>query len=139
MYDENINKTRYHEYLHWIRRMYCSGRLIQDKDWKILSDMTYTMDKINARSHYLKQQTVIDNFLGEEIEDFVVLTNSYHKLLKVAINTSDYLKKQLGKDVEDEDVIFETDAEALEAIETAFEDIEKIKADNEQYLTGEFE
>lgn len=139
MYDNNIGKFQYKKYIHYIRRLYNNSALIRDQEWEHIQKLAATMDRINKQEDFLKSQALIDHFLGGNIEDFVVLTQNYQKLLKVAIDTSDYLKKQLGRDIEEEDIIFNTDADALKAIEIAFEDIEKIKNDNETYLTKDIE
>ena len=136
--DKDKKKFRYEEYVQYIQRLYNNGKLIMLEDFALLSKLGQRMDSLNKHAHYLKKQATIEHFLGNNIEDFIVLTNSYNKLLKVAIDTSDYLKKNLGRDVKDDDVIFETDEEAVEAIDKVFEDIEKIKSDNDEYLTKEF-
>jgi hypothetical protein len=104
-----------------------------DKDWQILRDMGSTIDKLDRRSTFLKKEALIERFLTTEVEDFIVLSNSYTKLLSIAIDLSDYLQHDQG-----EDNVFEDHDEALACIEKVFLDIEKIKADNDEYLTKEF-
>lgn len=136
--DKEKKRFRYLEYIQYIRRLYNNGKMLLDSDFKILNDLACTRDKLDKRSSYLKQNAVLERFIGCEIEEFIVLTNSYNKLLKVAIDTSDYLKKQLGQDVEEDDIIFKTDEEALKALEDVFTDLEEIKQNNEDYLHNGF-
>jgi len=139
MYKEKEYKQRfrYEEYVQYIQRLYNSGRLIGQDDFHTLSKLARDRDKIEKKAAYLGKHAILEQYLGAEIEDFLVLTSSYTKLLKVMVNTSDYLKKQLGQDVEEEDVIFETDEEALKAIDGVFTDIVYIKKEHADYLEPE--
>jgi hypothetical protein len=131
---KNKEKFRYIKFINYIRKQYNSGCLIRDDSWKAINDMAQIMDKLEARSKGLKKQALVETFLGQEIEDFIVLTHSYNTLFTSLINVSDYLKKKLGHDIMEEDVIFETDEEALDYLEKAFIDIEQIKEDNDVYF-----
>ena len=135
MYRYNTEEIRNKEFIHYLHKLYNSGCLLRQNDWSYLLEIADKIDKLKNRSNYLKTEALVEHFISDEIEEFIMLSTNYSTLLSTSINVIDYLK---NKTVDDK-TVFESDEEALECLEKAFIDIQKIKEDNENYLTKEFE
>lgn len=121
---------------------YTHGRLITDDHWHFLSKMYEKLYQIEKKEKYLKTEkdsmkkmAIVETFLGADLEEFFILTESSKLMYSMLLDLEDYF---LFKNNSEESA-FESEEDALKAVESVFEKLEKIKSDVDSYLQEDFE
>lgn len=117
-----------------LKRKYNNGILITEKEWQQLLDDARKKDIIVKKIGYLKKAALTEQFLGADIDEFILLTQQNKEMFTTLLNLEEYLL--FIKNGNKESVIASNE-EALVVLEDIFSDINKLGEENRTYLTEE--
>ena len=117
-----------------LKRKYNNGILITEKEWQQLLDDARKKDIIVKKIGYLKKAALTEQFLGADIDEFILLTQQNKEMFTTLLNLEEYLL--FIKNGNKESVIASNE-EALIVLEDIFSDINKLGEENRTYLTEE--
>jgi len=115
-----------------IKRKYINGKLITEKEWQHLVEQARKRDTIVEKTGYLKEIQLTEQFLGADVDQFILLTQQNKVMFTALLNMEEYLLFILnGKSKS----VIESTEEAAKVLENIFLKLIEFKAIQKDYMT----
>lgn len=122
----------YTERLRSMRRSYNSGVLITEKEWNTVAKVLSLFDDIQEKTDFIKSTALFEQYLVNDVDSFIIVSQAYNTMFHLLMDLEDYLNFN-----NEEESVIQTDEEAREILQKAFNKLEKIKEDHKAYFDEE--